>query len=281
MKIFMDESGNGHTSQPLIVGAVELGDDADDIEEQIRDLYKRLSARSSFAGHRGFEKFRKKGFHSTNDPQEVSGPFLELMHLFSSGRIWSSPIERAFLGTRKLEKIEFMYVKLLSDLLIRHRGKPELLCYIEQSESMGSIIRRLPGGAAKRAYETLGKAAPLPQLKIEMVAKTDYMSTAIVDYVMSAVSRWLQAGCPTSPEDWLIGRFARSNRSYLYSIRSRTVESPAGRTRYIECGMLYAQVGSQSTLCASSRALLDSSCMGVRPYRQKSHCARGTSAILG
>ena len=38
MKLFMDESGNGNTSQPLIVGAVELGDDADDVEEQVRDL---------------------------------------------------------------------------------------------------------------------------------------------------------------------------------------------------------------------------------------------------
>src|SRR5262245_6253408 len=99
------------------------------------------------------------------------------------------------LGATEAEQIEFMYVKLLSDLLLRHRRKPELLCYIEQSEGMKSIIRRLPESAAMRACETLGKRAPLPELKIEMVAKADYMSMAIVDYVMSAVSRWLHAGC--------------------------------------------------------------------------------------
>jgi hypothetical protein len=95
-----------------------------------------------------------------------------------------------------------MYVKLLSDLLIRHRDKPELLCNIEQSEGMGSLIRRLPDSATRRACETLGKARPLPQLKIVMVAKADYMSMAIVDYVMSAVTRWLQADCTTNPKDW-------------------------------------------------------------------------------
>ena len=67
-----------------------------------------------------------------------------------------------------------------------------------------------------------------------MVAKTDYMSMAIVDYVMSAVNRWLQAGCTTSPRDRLIERFARLNRSFLYSIRSSMVASLVGRTRFID-----------------------------------------------
>ncbi|MGC4767609.1 hypothetical protein ACLQ25_01300 [Micromonospora sp. DT44] len=64
----MDESGNGNPSQPLIVGAVELGHDADDVEQRIRDLYKRLCAKSSFIGHPGFDEFRKNGFHSSTDP---------------------------------------------------------------------------------------------------------------------------------------------------------------------------------------------------------------------
>lgn len=225
MKIFMDESGNGHPAQPLIVGAVELGEDADDIEEQIRNLYKRLSARSSLAGLRGFEKFRKKGFHSTDDPQEVSGPFLELMHAIFF-RTYMVVTDRTNVpGDTEDEQVEFMYVKLLSDLLIRHRGKTELSCYIEQSESMNSIISRLPAGATKRAHQTLGDAAPLPQLKIQMVAKTDYMSTAIIDYVMSAVSRWLQAGRPTSSSEYNYRAFREiePSVSILYSFEDGVI----------------------------------------------------------
>lgn len=216
----MDESGNGNLSQPLIVGAVELGDDADDVEEQIRALYKRLSARSSLAGMPGFEEFRKKGFHSATDPVEVSGPFMELIR---------SLIFRAYMvvtdrtrvpGETELQRIEYMYIKLLSDLLIRHRSdESELFCYIEQNEGMGPIVDRLPDTATKRAYATLGKVTPLPELKINVVSKTECMSAAIIDYVMSAVTRWIRAGYPTDSEKWHYRGFREieSFISVLYS----------------------------------------------------------------
>jgi hypothetical protein len=227
VKLFMDESGNGNTTLPLIVGAVELGDDADDVEEKIRDLYKRLSVRSSLAGLPGFEEFRKHGFHSKNDPREVSGPFIELMRALFFRTYMVVTDRTGVHGSTEAKRIEFMYVKLLSDLLIRHRDEPELLCYIEHSEGMGSIIRRLPGSATRRAYETLGKVAPLPQLKITMVAKADYMSMAIVDYVMSAVSRWFQAGRTTSPEDYPYRAFREIEPfvSILYSFEDGRVSS--------------------------------------------------------
>lgn len=130
-------------------------------------------------------------------------------------------------GSTEAERIEFMYVKLLGDLLIRHRDEPELLCYIEQSEGMGSIIRRLPGSVTRQAYETLGKATPLPKLNITMVAKVDYMSMAIVNYVMSAVTRWLQAGCTTSPENWPYRAFREIEPfvSILYSFERGRISS--------------------------------------------------------
>lgn len=197
MKILMDESGNGNGSQPLIVGAVELGDDADDVEQLVRDLYKRLDTRRDLAGMPGFEEFREKGFHSATDPVEVSVPFLELIR---------SLIFRAYMvvtdrtrvpGKTELQRIEYMYVKLLSDLLIRYRNdKSELICCIEQNQGLGPIVDRLPDTATKRAYATLGKVAQLPELKISIVTKTECMSAAIVDYVMSAVTRWIQDGSP-------------------------------------------------------------------------------------
>jgi hypothetical protein len=197
VKILMDESGNGNGSQPLIVGAVELGDDADDVEQLVRDLYKRLGTRRDLAGMPGFEEFREKGFHSATDPVEVSVPFLELIR---------SLIFRAYMvvtdrtrvpGRTELQRIEYMYIKLLSDLLIRYRNdESELICCIEQNQGLGPIVDRLPDTATKRAYATLGKVAQLPELKISIVTKTECMSAAIVDYVMSAVTRWIQDGSP-------------------------------------------------------------------------------------
>ncbi|MFF5055378.1 hypothetical protein ACFY1S_19585 [Micromonospora sp. NPDC000663] len=227
VRLVMDESGNGNTSQPLIVGAVELGDDADDVEQQVRDLYKRLCAKRSFVGHPGFDEFRKNGFHSATDPLEVSGPFLELMRVLFFRAYIVVTDRTAVPGNTEAERIEFMYVKLLSDLLIRHRDKPELLCMIEQSEGMGATIRRLPGSTTSRAHKTLGKVAPLPELKIVMVAKADYMSVAIIDYIMSAVARWLQAKRPVSPKDWPYRAFREiePSISLLYSFEDGRISS--------------------------------------------------------
>jgi hypothetical protein len=227
VKLFMDESGNGNTSQPLIVGAVELGEDADDIEEKIRDLHKRLSAKSSLTGLASFEEFRNNGFHSSTNPLEVSGPFLELMRTIFFRSYMVVTDRTGFPDDTESGMIEFMYVKLLSDLLIRHRHESELLCYIEQSEGMAAIIRRLPANVAKQAYKTMGKAAPLPQLNITMVTKSDFMSTAIIDYVMAAVSRWLQARCTTEPKDWAYRAFREIEPfiSMLYSFERGRISS--------------------------------------------------------
>lgn len=227
VKLFMDESGNGNTAQPLIVGAVELGYDAGEVEEQVRELHKRLCSRSSFVGHPGFESFSKNGFHSSTDPLDVSGPFLELIRTLFFRAYMVVTDRTGVPGNTEAGRIEFMYVKLLSDLLIRHRNEPELLCYIEQSEGMGSIIRRLPVSTTKRAYETLGKTAPLPQLEIEMVAKADYMSMGIVDYVMSAVTRWFKAGRTTNPEDWPYRAFREIEPfvSIIYSFEHGRISS--------------------------------------------------------
>jgi hypothetical protein len=223
----MDESGNGNISQPLIVGAVELGVDADDIEDKIRDLHKRLSAKSSLAGLPSFEEFRKNGFHSSTDPLEVSGPFLELMRTIFFRSYMVATDRTGVPCDTESGMIESMYVKLLSDLSIRHRRESELLCYIEQSEGMAAIIRRLPDNVARQAYKTIGKAIPLPQLKITMVAKSDYMSTAIIDYVMATVSRWLQASCTTKPKDWAYRAFRdiEPSISMLYSFEHGRISS--------------------------------------------------------
>lgn len=227
MKLFMDESGNGNSSQPLIVGAVELGEDADDVEERIRNLHKSLFARGSLTGLPSFEEFRKNGFHSSTDPLEVSGRFLELMRTIFF-RAYMVVTDRTRVpGDTESEQIEFMYVKLLSDLSIRHRHEPELLCYIEQSEGMESIIRRLPESVARQAKRTTAKAASLPKLNITMVAKRDYMSTAIIDYVMAAASRWLQADRTANPKDrhYRAFREIEPSISMLYSFERGRISS--------------------------------------------------------
>jgi hypothetical protein len=227
LKLFMDESGNGNVSQPLIVGAVELGEDADDIEKKIRVLHRDLSARRSLAGLPSFEKFCENGFHSSTDPREVSGPFTELMRRIFFRTYMVTTNRTRFPNVTESEQIEFMYVKLLSDLSIRHRREAELLCYIEQSEDMKSILSRLPDSVARQARKTTGRSVSLPRLNITIVGKRDYMSTAIIDYAMAAVSRWLKADRTTNAESYFYRAFSdiEPSISMLYSFEDGRISS--------------------------------------------------------
>jgi hypothetical protein len=227
MKLFMDESGNGNTAQPLIVGAVELSDDSENIEQEIRDLHKRLCSRGSFKGHPKFAEFQKHGFHSSVDPVDVSGPFLELIRDFFF-RIYMVMTDRTGIpGDTEAERIEFMYAKLLGDLLIRHRDLQRITCYIEQAEGMNLSIQRLPDLATSQACATMGRSIELPQLDITMIAKEDCMSTAIIDYAMAAASRWIQADYPTNPKDWPYRGFRTFEPyiSVLYSFERGRISS--------------------------------------------------------
>jgi hypothetical protein len=227
VRLFMDESGNGNPDQPLIIGAVELGEDASAIEAQIQSLYARLAARNTYTGQPGFDEFRQHGFHSSTDPREVSGPFLELLQTFIFRTYMMLTDRSGVPGSTEIERIEYMYANLLSDLLIRYRDQPQLLCTIEQSEGMGSVIRRLPSSAMALAREKIGPRANLPELRIDIASKLSCMSMAIIDYVMSAVARWLKADRTVRSEDYAYRAFSdiEPSISILYSFELGRISS--------------------------------------------------------
>ncbi|MEU5943122.1 hypothetical protein ABZ807_29060 [Micromonospora sp. NPDC047548] len=224
----MDESGNGNASQPLIVGAVEIHEDPEEIERRIQELFRRLSARRSLDGLPSFEDFRKHGFHASSDPIEISVPFLELMQdLAFRAYIVVTDRTNPKAGGTELEKLEFMYQHLLGDILIRHRERSELLCYIEQNDSLGRLVSKLPESAVRRAYEKLGRPARLPRLDVVMATKTQAMSMAIIDYIMMAASRWVRKGHSTDPADRIYRGFREVEPfiSTLYSLEHGLISS--------------------------------------------------------
>jgi hypothetical protein len=227
VRFLLDESGNGNSDQPLIVGAVELGADADLVEKRIRDLHRRLSASQSLRGHPKLEIFRQHGFHSSSDPQDVSGPFLELMRTIFFRTYMLVTDRTSVPGRTEADRIEFMYVKLLSDLLIRYRNEPVLYCFVEASTGMSSVTKRLPGAAADQAAGTLGKRIQLPKLVIAPASKGEHMSMAIIDYVMAASSRWMQADFPSDPSQWPYRAFCdiEPSISVLYSFEKGRISS--------------------------------------------------------
>lgn len=223
----MDESGNGNPDLPLIVGAVELFDDAAEVEEKIQSLYRRLSTLNSLEGLDSFKEFCRQGFHYKNDPPEIKNPFLDLIRTTAFKAYMVVTDRSGVPRVTESERVEFMYVKLLSDLLLKHHRETELFVTVEQSTEMKSIIQRLPSSATKQARETRVEARPLPQLNIEMVAKTDYMSIAIVDYVMGTAAKWLRENQSTDPAKWQYRSFRQIEPfvSVFYSFEHGLISS--------------------------------------------------------
>jgi hypothetical protein len=195
VQLYMDESGNGNPSQPLIVGAVAIDDsDAEEIENRIRELFARLSARRSLAGLRSFEEFRRSGFHAAADPPGFSTLFSELMQdLFFKAYMIVTDRTSPHAGVTQGEKLNFMYVRLLSDLLLEFRKESELVCRIEQNDSLRQLFRDLPELSSRRAIEKVGRQVALPRLSVIVVPKLEAMSLAIVDSIMLTTSRWINA----------------------------------------------------------------------------------------
>lgn len=199
--IYMDESGNGNPDQPLIVGAVVTDADAGDIEGEIRQLYRELSARRALRGHKGFEKFRSTGFHASTDPLEVSQPFIELIQRSAGFKVHMiATRQHSYQGLTEPQVISEMYETIIADNLIRYRDQAALTVCIEENDALRPMLHNLPRFATFRALVKLGTIAKLPQIRMEMVKKGSVLSLAIADYAMLATSRWISSNFTTDPD---------------------------------------------------------------------------------
>ena len=114
-----------------------------------------------------------------------------------------------------------------------------------------------------------------------MVAKTDYMSTAIIDYVMSAVSRWFQAGRPASSSKYEYRAFREiePSVSVLYSFEDGVISSRRA-ARYIDMWYAYLQGRAVVNFVREFACVAGYILQGVRPYRPDPHSVRGISAVF-
>lgn len=203
--IFMDESGNGNSGRPLVVGAVVVDASVGDIEAEITQLYRELAARRSLRGHKGFEKFRKSGFHASTDPLEISQPFIEYIQRSGAFKIYLMTSGRpADQGRTEAQLISGMYEAIIADNLIRYRGQAAITVCIEENDGLRRMLRSLPMFSRYHALVKLGTITELPEVRVEMVKKGSAMTVAIIDYAMLAASRWISSGFTTDP----------SNRAY-------------------------------------------------------------------
>lgn len=194
--VFMDESGNGNLAQPLIVGAVVVDLDACDIEEEIRLLHKELSARRTFRGHKGFEKFQKNGFHASTDSPETKPRFIELIQRGSGFKILMIGTWYHTRGNMTEKQVlSEMYQSLVADILLQHHSQSVLTICIEDNVGLRRMLREIPRYAVLRAQIKLGRLTKLPEIRMELAEKGSVMTLAVADYAMLIASQWMHKGC--------------------------------------------------------------------------------------
>ncbi len=195
--------------------------DAGDIESDIRQLYRELSARRALRGYKGFEKFRASGFHASTDPLEVSQPFLELVQRgagFKVHMIYS--LEHSSESRTEAQVIAVMYEMIIADNRIRYRGQAAMTVCIEENDALRPMLRNLSQYSAHRAIVKLNAIVELPDIQIEMVKKGSVLSLAVADYAMLAASRWIKSGFSTDPASRVYRGFREiaPSVSLLYSL---------------------------------------------------------------
>jgi hypothetical protein len=225
----MDESGNGNVDQPLLVGAVVVDGDEQELEERIRTLHKDLSARRSLRGYEGFEKFRKSGFHASTDPLEVSQRFIEVVQRSAGVKIYIMITNnRSGTSTTEMDQVSAMYESIVADNLLRYHNRSELIVCIEENHQLKPLLQTLPTYARYRAIEKIGIGPqPLPPIRVEMVKKGSIMTLAIVDYAMLAVSKWIKKDYPRDPSvrEYRALREILPSASFIYSLEDGLLAS--------------------------------------------------------
>ncbi|MGC5164943.1 DUF3800 domain-containing protein [Rhodococcus sp. DT1] len=190
--VYMDESGNGSKSDPLIVGGAVLTENFEEVEGEIKDLYHEYSAEVGYDGLKSFELFKSRGFHAAEDPFEISVKFFDFISKIVGLRcfVMLTDQHRPSLAGENDLMVD-MYVRLLRDIIRKYRKCDEIQVFIEENHS---LEKRLPE-IESRVRTGLGKilaSSSAPAFMIGMSSKKDPHSMAIIDYVMIAVKRWWQ-----------------------------------------------------------------------------------------
>ena len=119
----MDESGNGNPDQPLIVGIAAFDAGLEDVEQSVRALFDKLSAKGYLRGFASFDEFADKGFHATQDTLEVSIPFYELIREAVGLKMYMAMTDRSAAPSEaETLTISKLYTALLADIVISSRN---------------------------------------------------------------------------------------------------------------------------------------------------------------
>lgn len=183
-------------------------------EKQFEDLYERLCVSYYYLdGHSGYERFKRQGFHATDNPREIHTHLVDLlagMHPIRILIIFTDGTRRPDLGPVATTAV--LYRELIRTVFQACHGAQELELVFEQNDQLNDRFEKIFESSIRGLHLWL-------PTRIYIGAKKKPHALAVADYAMHAFGRWESAGRPTQPRDSQYSQW-RAIRSSVAMVRS-------------------------------------------------------------
>jgi hypothetical protein len=179
--VALDES----FSALVAVGAVVVEHEFLRVNNEIENLYYDLKNAYYLEDLKSFERFKKNGFHSSYDPDEVSSRFINFLSQtigFKSFIFFTNRTRRPDLSDKKVVLV--LYAQTLRAVLRKYQRRPKIVLHFEQHQQLSRFYEPLVLNVLK------GIEGRKPVVEVISAKKMEPPLLAIVDYVIHTFVRW-------------------------------------------------------------------------------------------
>lgn len=208
IEVFIDESIRTEPKM-VLAGAIVFEDAREELDATIRELYDDISDSFYLDDVRSFHKFRKSGFHATEDIVDISSQFVRLIARISGAKLFiefSDQSSRPDLDTE--QTVALLELRLAEMIMRKFAWADEVRFTFEQHAKLNKYYTRIVDSAKVRARFR-------GETSVVSAAKMEPPSQAIVDYALHHFAR----GRSENASEWERRRW-RAFRPLVSSVRS-------------------------------------------------------------
>ncbi|WP_282006754.1 hypothetical protein [Propioniciclava sinopodophylli] len=208
IEVFIDESMRAEPKL-VLAGAIVFEDAREELDARIRELYEDISGSFYLDDARSFRKFRKAGFHATDDNAEISSQFVRLIARISGAKLFIESSDQTSRPDLSVEQtIALLEVRLVETILRKFAWAEEVRFTFERHSKLDDHYPQIVHAGKRRAHYR-------GEVHVVSAAKMEPPSLAIVDYALYHFARAHNPGAA----EWERLRW-RAFRPLVSSVRS-------------------------------------------------------------
>lgn len=208
------------TAGPFIVGAAVMSNSFVPVENEINNLHQELIDKFYYLdGRSNFDRFKRDGFHASNDPLEVQSRFTELLAGLAPVRIFillTDGTRRSDLGPQATTVV--LYRELIRTVFFASRATQKVRLIFEQNDALDKSFLPIAKSAGRGIQAHF-------DVELYTGQKAKPHSLSIIDYAMHIFRRWYLAGMPVDERksEFTQWRAIRSSVAVVRSLESGVI----------------------------------------------------------